>query len=715
MKPQEEELEGFGEIPLGTYSYLEGNVGSQILAGVCNKLTEDDWLIVDLETNGLKPLLCEILLVSFTINGNHAYVFNPQCVDINPFLCALLRCKIIGHNLKFDYAFIKHHFGIEFDIFWDTMVTHSLSTTGIGKLLGGNDLENLASRYLGLKMDKSIRDDFHLYNFWRGNKHVAYAGLDVLVTWALIPTTRRLLEVTEQVNIWEELERPLIPVLVDLELKGMPFDIEYSLNLRDEYQGKLEDITKQIDEMTIHEEVITKRCSVCHNGKKKKLTCENCNFEGYITTVVNIPINAGSPKQLIEFFQNAGVKIPVKRRSNGTESLSTDDASLKLIDHPLARLMDTHREVSKLLGSYLIPMTTTTDEGGHYNPNTKCIHSTFGHVFTDTGRLNNSDPNLNNLPKQNAFRNMFVAPDGYLFGTLDMSSCELRILAEISGDEVMRDIFRRRSPLVLKLREELAKLGEVITSDELLKEYPILKSLEEQISKFDMHTQVALSMYNLKPDEVDYHTELWKKQRTQAKSVNFLLPYGGSYYKLAETAKIPTNDAKKIYDQYLKKFIGVGKYIDETQLVASSERDHDLTVNMGLDGYMVTYAEDLAGRRRFAIIPPVSDDPDIESKNRGIRSGIKRAMTNMRIQSGNAEILKHSLIELSKEFKKPQYKGLVDIRLPVHDEVVVTAPKYMIKEVVLVQNEIMQKAGEYYLKSVEFEVSISIQKKYEKD
>ena len=705
-KPEEEELYRCGMTALGPYYLLRGPIGSRKLGEICNSIPKDNMVTFDIETTGVKALWDNILLVSFTYNGNSAYVFNPDEVDIQPFLEVLERNPINGQFVKFDSCFIKAKYNINVNVQWDTGACHALSFAGIAPDFGGNGLDNLSERYLSIKMDKTLREDFYKFCFWKGNKHIEYAALDALATHKLIPITRNLIEASNQLNIWEELEKPIISVIVDMELAGLPFDLDYALDIRDKYQEKLETLNAQISSLTMHEVTSIHTCKGCRNGKKKKLTCSECNGAGKTVLVENIPINAGSSDQVIKFFQDKGIEIPTVERPNGTRTPTVDEKALKNIDHPLARLLEQHREFSKLLSTYLIPLTTSINSGGHYNPDTKCIHSTFSHVATTTGRFSSSEPNLQNIPRGSEFRRMFYCTsEDETFVTQDMSSCELRILTQLSNDPVMLDIFTRREVFVDALRHELDKLNEFCSSPELREKYPKILELEAAIQQCDMHTQTALKLFKLNIEDVDLESDHWKDLRTRAKSVNFLLPYGGTFTRLADTAKIPIEDAKEVYNMYLETFIGVAQYIKDTQNSVSSVRDDELAKKMGLPNTLLTYAEALSGRRRYFVLP---EDVSYGSDGRRQRAAIQREATNSRIQSGNADITKLSMINLAKEFSSPQYGGRAKIRGSVHDEIIVSCTPEISKKVAKIQNDIMKKAGKFYVPDIPFEVSGSI-------
>lgn len=395
-------LSRIGITSLGNYEYLRGRTGSIKLKEVCKRIIDTGSVVVmDLETNGKDPLMSDILLVSFSYNGSTAYVFNPNEISIEPFLEVLRKNPIANHFMKFDYKYIKCKYGIDMNVHWDTGIAHGIATAGISMLLGGNGLDNLASRYLGVTLDKSTRTDF-LKGTWKTDKHIRYAAEDALATYQLINITRALLEAAELLHIWE-LEKPLISILSNMELRGVNLNISAALDLRDKYQREVDSILLEIQRLTEYDETVYITCTECNNRGKKKLTCVNCGAAGKVPVVRKSFINPGSPKQIIDYFLSNNVEVPTKdrkptkTRQQTVSTPSVDGESLKKINHPFARLLEKYRDYSHQLSSFLIPWTTPcdTNEDGKFNPLTGCIHPEITQVDTTTGRNSYKNPKIN--------------------------------------------------------------------------------------------------------------------------------------------------------------------------------------------------------------------------------------------------------------------------------------------------------------------------------
>jgi len=172
-----------------------------------------------------------------------------------------------------------------------------------------------------------------------------------------------------------------------------------------------------------------------------------------------------------------------------------------------------HRELAKLISTYLEPMLEICD------PKTHRIHSSFNQTGTATGRLSSSEPNLQNIPMRGELgkkmRQGFVAQDGFSIISADYSQIELRVLAHITGDERLKEAFEK---------------GE------------------------DIHTKTACAILNCSANEVN------EEGRRIAKVVNYGLIYGLSDYGLASGLGIPQEQARAFIDEYLTSYPKVAQW-----------------------------------------------------------------------------------------------------------------------------------------------------------
>ena len=200
-------------------------------------------------------------------------------------------------------------------------------------------------------------------------------------------------------NILTEYDLPLIPVLYQMEEKGMLIDRTYFANLRDEYSREVSKIEQKI------------------------------------YTTIGREFNLNSPLQLSEvLFDYLG--LPTKGIKKTTKGYSTGAKELDKLKglHPAIEQIIEYREASKLLSTYIIPIPELADESNR-------IHTTFTQNVTATGRLSSKDPNLQNIPVRTEagkrIRTGFVAPSGRTLVSADYSQFELRLAAILSGDQAL--------------------------------------------------------------------------------------------------------------------------------------------------------------------------------------------------------------------------------------------------------------------------------------
>lgn len=270
----------------------------------------------------------------------------------------------------------------------------------------------------------------------------------------------------------------------------------------------------------------------------KKLHAELADIETAIYDAAGTTFNINSPKQLGEIlYDTLGLK-PKNQKKTATGQRSTRESELsKMKDaHPIIALILRHRELSKLLSTYIDTLPTVVSTDGR-------LRTTFLQTGTTTGRVGSRDPNLQNIPIRSeegrAVRKGFVAEKGYTLLSIDYSQIDLRMAAILSGDEHMVDIFKR---------------GE------------------------DVHAGVASRVFNVTPEDVT------KEMRRRAKIINFGILYGMGVNALRGNLgeEASREEAQEFLNAYFNTFTRLAEYLEETKVFA---RSHG-------------YTETLFGRRR---------------------------------------------------------------------------------------------------------------------
>jgi len=279
-------------------------------------------------------------------------------------------------------------------------------------------------------------------------------------------------------KLYLEVEEPLIKVLADMEFTGINIDKEYLNVLIREYDDAIKILQGKIYELSGGE------------------------------------FNINSSQQLAEILYGK-LGLPVTKKTK--TGISTDAEALKNIydSSPIiAKVLD-YREKTKLKNTYIDVLPRLIDEKDLR------VHTTYSQLGTSTGRISSSNPNLQNIPARTEFgrqiRKAFIPGNGYdLIMSSDYSQIELRVLAHLSGDGNLIDIFKR---------------------DE------------------DIHTRTASEIFGMEYDKVD------KALRRKAKAINFGIIYGMTEYGLAARLSIPEEEAKDYIKKYFDRFPGVRDYL----------------------------------------------------------------------------------------------------------------------------------------------------------
>ncbi|MDO5480606.1 MAG: DNA polymerase [Candidatus Saccharibacteria bacterium] len=230
-------------------------------------------------------------------------------------------------------------------------------------------------------------------------------------------------------NIYRNFDLPLIPVLYQMEEKGMLIDRQYFAKLRVEYEAEVENLEQKI-----------------------------CSLAGKI-------FNINSPIQLSEVLFT-DLNLPTKGIKKTTRGYSTGAKELDKLknEHPIIEEIIKYREAAKLLNTYIIPMPELADQNGR-------IHTTFTQDITATGRLSSKDPNLQNIPVRTEegkrIRTGFIAKKGKKLVSADYSQFELRLAAVLSNDQSLIDDFNSGVDIHTKTASEAFNVPiEKVTKDQ---------------------------------------------------------------------------------------------------------------------------------------------------------------------------------------------------------------------------------------------------------
>ncbi|MBX3378127.1 MAG: DNA polymerase I [Phycisphaeraceae bacterium] len=499
----------------------------EALAELVGKMKAAEVVSIDTETTSLSPRdakLCGISVAVETGVGYYVPIRSPEPskhLDEATVL-AMMRGVLedpgkpkCGHNLKYDLLVLRNA-GVELRGLTAEKAQGAKLTAAKqeGEWLGCDTM--VASYLIDSSRSSHSKDALCLALLGRTNipisdligsgknqrsfetvpleQAVPYAAEDADVTLQLRNVMMPQLKAMGLMKLWEEVELPLVEVLAELEWNGILVDPKELDRQRERLEKRIGELRRLIDEAAMGS--------------------------------IGRTFNPDSPKQLAAALFNkptdAEPGLGLKSTKKTKTGYSTDIEVLEKlagdpeISTPIPELIVEHRQLTKLVGTYLESLKDAI------NPRTGRIHSSFNQTGAATGRLSSSDPNLQNIPIRTdigrEIRKAFIAPPGHLLITADYSQIELRLLAHLSRDPALIEAFHR---------------GE------------------------DIHVAVAAQIHGVPPEKVT------KEQRNGAKMVNFGIVYGITSYGLARRLKIGEKEAAEIIAGYKKKFAGITTFLEE--------------------------------------------------------------------------------------------------------------------------------------------------------
>jgi len=510
----------------GLREEIAGEVGEQTTgesyrvvkdaAEIAEELKGLEILVFDTETTSLDPYTAEILGVALSWKAGEAvYVewTEKNAAVLGPILedPSIRKC---AQNIKYDAQVLKTA-GIELaPLSFDTMIASYLLEAD----RGNHGLDAMALRHLGVRKVSTEeligkgKNQISMADVEPG-KLAHYAAEDADCTWRLMELFAPRLEEQGLRSLFDEIEMPLVGVLLDMERAGIKID-----------SGYLRALSREMED-------------------------DAFELEQAIHDLAGEVFNISSPKQLGPIlFEKLEIQKGSKKRVRRTRTgaYSTDHRALESYsEHPIVAKLLEYREITKLKSTYVDTLPQLV------HPKTGRIHTTYHQTVAATGRLASSDPNLQNIPVRTELgrrvRRAFVAEQGCVLVSADYSQVELRLMAHMSGDEQLIEVYRRGG---------------------------------------DIHAETAGFMFGIEPGEVS------RDQRNSAKAINFGILYGMGSQRLAMDLKISQADARAFLDAYFREFPRVKEFQVHAVETARSQ------------GYVTT----LLGRKR-AILDIDSSSP----------------------------------------------------------------------------------------------------------
>lgn len=383
------------------------------------KIDRAELTAFDTETTSINYMQAEIVGLSLSVRANeaayipltHDYPGAPDQLPRDEVLKKLRAWlqddskKKVGHHLKYDAHILARYNialdGMQFDSMLESYVLNSVATR--------HDMDSVARHYLG-------RETIHYEDVaGKGAKQLTfnqvdletaapYAAEDADITLQLHQALwERLGEHAALRNVYEDIEQPLVAILLDMEEAGV---------------------------------LVDRQMLTTQSGELAKRMIE---LEAKAHELAGRPFNLGSPKQLQQIlFEQLG--LPVIRKTPKGQPSTAEDVLVELAgSYELPKVIIDYRSVSKLKSTYTdkLPLQIAASTGR--------IHTSYHQAVAATGRLSSSDPNLQNIPirtpEGRRIRQAFVAPEGQVLLAADYSQIELRIMAHLSADAGLMKAF----------------------------------------------------------------------------------------------------------------------------------------------------------------------------------------------------------------------------------------------------------------------------------
>ena len=400
------------------------------LSMIENLIHESKCFAFDTETTSIDSLEAELVGVSFSFEANSGYylpiahqektaISRDEALRWLKQIIEASQDKVIGQNLKYDLQVLRNH-QINIKKFYaDTMLmSYSINSTA-----SRHNIDALAEYYLNIKTikfeDVMGKGKNKLKNFSEVpiKEATNYAAEDADITLQLYRTFETKID-DKTTKMLQEIEYPMIFVLMEMEATGALIDIKHLNSLSNNFGSKLINLVQKIHK---------------HSG---------------------VVFNIDSPKQLSEvLFDKMGIEAKgLKKTSSGY--YSTSEAVLqKLADeNEIIKDILEYRTLAKLKSTYTDKLSEICDLGSR-------VHTSYHQAVTSTGRLSSSDPNLQNIPIRTkdgiVIREAFIAPQGKKLLAIDYSQIELRLMAHYSNDEIMVKSFNNNEDIHKRTASEI--------------------------------------------------------------------------------------------------------------------------------------------------------------------------------------------------------------------------------------------------------------------
>ena len=600
-------------------------------------------------------------MLQIGVKGGDQYVFDMRSVPIEALRSLLEDTSVtfVGHNIKYDYNVLKTH-GMLLHKLYDTMVSDQVIYNGEYEMayIRKNRRFSLAgvyAHYFGVNIDKETRQQFHtVHDNQFTEQQIRYGSLDVVYPFEIKDEQDRLaLELGVERTI--ALENKVLLALGDIEYNGFHINPKRWLEISIDYRLRILETTAQLDRLLLSQDP-------SKVNKYRKIAYQTDIFDSSFENRRYSIVNWGSDKQVYEILSKVFDMYPVDKY--GKPSSGAVAIELLPQSHEITRLILKLRQEEKVIssfGSKFLDKFLTKESR---------VHTHFNQIV-ETGRMSSRNPNLQQIPAEEAFRKAFEAPEHKLIVTADYASQEARIMADRAQDESYIDFFK--------------------TGDG------------------DIHSFVATKMFSAAKGKEFIVTKTKNKEyRQKGKTINFAISFGGSAHTLSRNLKIPIEEAERLIDSFFKGFPKLRVMFEKNKEFALYHgyiRTNDVVNRLRKFRFWDDYNE-LRNKRNLS--------REEMSKLMRLKGKIERRALNTPIQGTASDMTKTALVLMREELLlngiRPFSNAEVKLVNVVHDECASEGNEDLADFTSDMMKRSMEKAGTFFVKSMEMTATPIIKK-----
>lgn len=727
---------------------LEGR--KEIFKYIYEKLESNNKDIgIDKETNGLDAYKNDILLVIIGDKDTKFVIdflaFNKEeWISIFELIKDIL--TFLGHNIKFDWKFLKIKTGIELKYLYDTMIVEQRLYPNYFDINNKPfALDSVVYRYFGIipkEMDKTVRNDFINANketFIFQTKHILYAAKDIEYLFDIKVKQEVLIKKWNLEFLINEIELPLIKVLAESELEGFKLNQEKWQSIIDENENIKFQKEKELDDeiRRLRFDLPLNRKLYLIGGKFDRMRIRHPKQinEGLFGEPVNNKalygtdkpvkenlgnINYGSSTQIIDIFARLEEPLPTKhdkyeipklkangKVDDGIFTTGEDAIECYLIDNPNSKM----KNFIKTLIDFREATTQLNTFGQSFldyiNPITEKIHTIYRQCSAVNGRLQSGNTkegciNIQNIPAQKKFRESFGTDEGYSIVTIDLSGAEVTVMADKANDTKLF---------------ELAMKGDIHSTFAQAGWRNIFQDRANRVENFDMERYIdpgdgfnVIDNPNFmkpRPEWIELQTkashfivsktENAETHRKPCKNLSFGVIYGCHKKKAGRTINVSADEGQ-IYINTIKKEI--------PKTIKMVENNVQLALKQG---YLILNTRTNSRIWFPKVINSIRNKSNLDFMDKIEVDGQAR---NTPISGTQADMIKESMVVIYNYIKENKIDSL--LLAQVHDELLYKIPDSILEWFPHKIKELLLETSNKYLTNIKIEATMEVKKVWTK-